>query len=302
MWRDELISLFLNKKIKFYQFADFSEINSMKLGGKISLLVEPEDIDRMIFAFCSARKFGVPVSIVGGMTNTLPPDGIFDGVVIRTARIGTFEYTENNGVHADCGASIGAISRGMSERGIGGFAELAGIPGTIGGALYGNAGAYGVSISDRVIEVDVYDLTRDSKRVLSPDDIGYGYRDSLFKRDDRYLILSAKLQGYAAECDHLKEKIAEYARIRRKKQPLSMPSLGSVFKHPSGDFAPRLIESLGLKGFRIGGAEVSTAHAGFIVNRGTATSRDVKDVIATIKKRVYDAYGIELEEEINYLM
>ena len=302
MWRDELVKLFLNKNIKFRQLADISELTSIKLGGKALVLAEPENEEQLIYTLRSARGLGAPFAVVGGMTNTLPTDGVFCGVIIRTVRIESIEFTENNRVCAACGTSLASLVRGLADRGIGGFEEFVGIPGTVGGALFGNAGAHGSSISDRVVDVSVYDVIEDRRKLLSADDIKYGYRDSIFKHEARYLILSARLQGFAAEAESLKAKMTEYIKVRRQKQPLSMPSLGSIFKHPEGDFAPRLIESLGLKGLCIGGAEVSKVHAGFIVNNGTATSDDVKKVIEEVKKMVADKYGIDLKEEINYLV
>lgn len=302
MWRDELVKLFLNKNIKFRQLADISELTSIKLGGKALVLAEPENEEQLIYTLRSARGLGAPFAVVGGMTNTLPTDDVFSGVIIRTVRIDSIEFTENNRVCAACGSSLASLVRGSADRGIGGFEEFVGIPGTVGGALFGNAGAHGSSISDRVVDVSVYDVIEDRRKLLSADDIKYGYRDSIFKHEARYLILSARLQGFAAEAESLKAKMTEYIKVRRQKQPLSMPSLGSIFKHPEGDFAPRLIESLGLKGLCIGGAEVSKVHAGFIVNNGTATSDDVKKVIEEVKKMVADKYGIDLKEEINYLV
>ena len=302
MWKDELLQLFLDRNIKFCEFADLSRLNSMRIGGRALVLVEPSDEAQLVFVLRAARDLGAPVRIVGGMTNTLVPDGIFHGVLVRTARIDWAEFTENKEVYAGCGASLSSIVLGAADRGIGGFSELVGIPGTLGGALYGNAGAHELSISDTVDEVRVYDVLEDRRKVLTVRDIGYGYRDSLFKRECRYAILSARLRGFAADKDELKAKMSQYTRIRKQRQPLSMPSLGSIFKHPEGDFAPRLIESLGLKGFRVGGAEISEFHAGFIVNKGDATASDVMELIKMIKKKVTDTYGIDLEEEINYLV
>lgn len=302
MWKDELLGLFLEKNIKFHELADLRMLNSMRIGGRALILAEPTDEAQLVFAFCAARDLGRPVRIVGGLTNTLVPDEIFDGVLIRTARIDSVRFTENNEVYAACGATLASIVLGSAVRGIGGFSELVGIPGTLGGALFGNAGAHGHTISDNVVDVKVYDIFEDKKIVLTSDEIDYGYRDSLFKRESRYVILSARLRGFSVDKNEIKAKMHEYTSIRRQRQPLSVPSLGSIFKHPHGDFAPRLIESLGLKGLRVGGAEISKIHAGFIVNNGSATASDVRNLIKIIKTKVVDTYGIDLEEEINYLV
>ena len=301
MRKDELLQLFLDRNIKFCELADLSRLNSMRIGGRALVLVEPSNEAQLVYVLRAARDLDAPVRIVGGMTNTLVPDGIFHGVLIRTARIDWIEFTENKEVCAGCGVSLSSIVLGAADRGVGGFSELVGIPGTLGGALYGNAGAHELSISDTVDEVRVYDILEDRCKVLTVKDIEYGYRDSLFKRECRYVILSARLRGFTADSDELKAKMSKYTRIRKQKQPLSMPSLGSIFKHPEGYFAPKLIESLGLKGFCIGGAEISELHAGFIVNKGDATASDVMKLIKMIKEKVTDTYGIDLEEEINYL-
>ena len=302
MWKDELLQLFSAKNIKFNELADLRKLNSMRIGGRALVLVEPVDEAQLIFAVREARRMGAPVRIMGGMTNTLVADGVFTGVIVRTVRIDSVSFTENNEVYATCGASLGSIVLAAANAGVGGFSELVGIPGTLGGALYGNAGAHGRTMADIVVEIDVYDVLEDKKAKLTVNDIDYDYRDSLFKHECRYLILSARLRGFTADKAEILANISQFTKARRQRQPLSLPSLGSIFKHPVGDYAPRLIESLGLKGFRIGGAEVSQLHAGFIVNNGDATASDVKDLINSIKIKVYDTYGIDLEEEINYLV
>ena len=302
MWKDELLRLLLNKNINLCELAELERLNSMRIKGKSMVLVEPNDESQFLFVLRAVKDICAPFRIVGGMTNTLVSDEIFYGVLIRTTRIDWVEFTENREVYANCGASLGSIVLGAADRGVGGFSELVGIPGTVGGALYGNAGAHGRAISDTVVDVKAYDIIEDKKIVLTADEIDYGYRDSLFKRESRYVILSARLRGFSSDRNEIKAKMHEYTSIRRQRQPLSMPSLGSIFKHPHGDFAPRLIESLGLKGLRVGGAEISKIHAGFIVNNGSATASDVRNLIKIIKTKVADRYGIDLEEEINYLV
>lgn len=303
MWQDELTKLFCGKNIKFSEYADMSRLTSMRLGGRTRLLAEPADEVELVYVVREAQATRANYRVVGGLTNTLVTDGLYDGLLISTERIDSVVFTENNGVFAEAGAPLSAIVRNAALRGVGGFAALVGIPGTLGGAVYGNAGAHSCSISDLVRGVRVYDILEDKICVLSASDIGYTYRNSLFKRSNgRYVILSATLQGTAVDPKSLFDEMNEYTTIRRSRQPLTKPSLGSVFKHPHGDFAPRLIESLGLKGLSVGGACVSTLHAGFIVNDGTATANDVRKLIEIIKEKVFDAYGIILEEEINYLV
>ena len=236
------------------------------------------------------------------MTNTLPCDGVYDGVIVKTTGINFTDFTEDNTVTVGAGVLLAALIRDAAEKNIGGFEEFSGIPGTVGGAAFGNSGAHSVCIADRLISVRAYDSVIDDIVEFPKSELEYGYRDSLFKRySPRFAIISVKLRGIYREKIEITEKIKIFARYRRDRQPLNMPSLGSIFKHPKGDFAPRLIETLSLKGLRFGGASVSEKHAGFIVNDGNATAADVKELILMIKDRVRSEYGIVLEEEIDVM-
>ena len=302
MWQDSIKALLLSQGIAFVEYEDMSKITSMRCGGRAAVSVYPKNRFEIASIISALLDFGVKYKVVGGMTNLLPCDGIFDGVLIRMSGIKELEFTENNTVFVDAGVSTSLFVKKAAERGIGGFEELSGIPGTVGGALYGNSGAHGVSISDFVISVLAYDLRRNTMVELVRDEINYGYRTSLFKNDkSNFVILSATLQGVKLEKEKIFEKIKELSAMRRERQPLDKPSLGSIFKHPEGDFAPRLIESLSLKGEACGGASISRKHAGFIINDGEATSEDVLALIEKIKSRVFSEYGILLEEEIDIM-
>ena len=287
--------------IKIERDADFSAITSMKCGKSARYLVEPNDIAQIVEAVKYLYEKDIEYRVVGGMTNTLPPADDFEGVLLRTNRIAGLRFAENNRVYAEAGASLSAVAKQAAMMGIGGFAEFSGIPGTVGGAVFGNAGAHGRSISDAVLTATVYDPRQDETRVINAEELHFGYRDSLFRRIPQYVILAVELRGETGNREEILSKMREYAVMRRDRQPLSMPSLGSIFKHPTGDFAPRIIEELGLKGLSVGGASVSDKHAGFIVNTGPATSEDVRRLIQMIKDEVLRARGISLEEEINMM-
>lgn len=289
------------KGIEIVCDADISAITSIKCGAKARFLAEPDTRSKLVDLVSFLRHKEIDYRVVGGMTNTLPPSGDFEGVLIRTRRIGRLSFTENNRVYAEAGASLSETARRASMRGIGGFAELVGIPGTIGGAIFGNAGAHGRAMSDIVLSAIVYDPENNNIQAISGGDLNFGYRDSVFRRVPRYLILEAELCGETADKEMLVSQMREYTEIRRIRQPISMPSLGSIFKHPTGDFAPRIIDELGLKGLSVGGAVVSEKHAGFIVNSGSATPEDIKKLIKIIKDEVFRARGILLEEEINVM-
>ena len=239
---------------------------------------------------------GVPYTVIGNGSNTLARDGGFRGVVFVTTdmRRVTIDGTRLTG---GCGVLLGSVGTNASRAGLAGAEFANGIPGTLGGAVYMNAGAYGGQLADIVCETVCYDL--DAKQVLHLDNAAqhFGYRHSVFM-EKNYIILSATLQLTKDEPDAIRARMNDYLARRREKQPLEYPSAGSVFKRPEGHFAGKLIEDAGLKGLRVGGAEVSPKHAGFIVNVGGATARDVLELIERIREKVYAMSGVMLECEI----
>ena len=274
----------------------------MRCGGVAKCVARPTDEKALITLLRFLGKENIHFKLIGGMTNTLPCDGTYDGVIVKTTGINFIDFTEDNTVTAGAGALLATLITDTAEKNIGGFEELSGIPGTVGGSVFGNSGTHSVCISDLLVSVRAYDSVQDIILELPTIELEYGYRESLFKRySPRFTIISAKFRGIYREKSEILGKIRTFVQHRRERQPLNMPSLGSVFKHPKGDFAPRLIESLSLKGLRFGGALVSEKHAGFIVNCGNATATDVKELILIIKDRVRSEYGIVLEEEIDVM-
>ena len=301
MWQNSLYRFLVNNGIAFTENSDMSKITSMRCGGTTRFLVMPT-VDNVASLMCFLRTECIKYKIAGGMTNTLPCDGVFDGALLLTSGINHISIAENNRVLVGAGRSLASFVATAVENNIGGFEEISGIPGTVGGAVYGNSGAHSVSISDFIISVRAYDTFTNKTVSFAKNDLDYGYRASRFKQEPtRYVILEATMQGLFRTKDEIGKRVREFSKIRRERQPLNMPSLGSIFKHPEGDFAPRLIESLSLKGLRFGGASVSEKHAGFIVNDLSATSNDVRALICEIKKRVEAEYGIILEEEIDIM-
>ncbi len=301
MWQRQIESLLGDADVKISRNADTSALTSIRCGGKVRLLLEPETLEAFSLTVKALKSLGAQYRIIGGMSNTLPPDGLYDGALVRTQRINRVAFTENNRVTAEAGASLSSLARLAAQRSLGGLEELSGIPGTVGGAIWGNAGANGRSISDLIHSVTAYDLEAEETVTFNAEALCFGYRESIFKSGGRYMILSAELVLTKGEESEILTRIKALAEKRRATQPLDMPSLGSIFKHPQGHFAPRLIEELGMKGVSIGGAMISKKHAGFIVNTGNATSKDVTDLVGLIKERVLSRYGILLEEEINIL-
>lgn len=283
---------------RFFIRHDFplSRVTSFHIGGNADLAVYPADAEAFAYALDAVVQAGVPYTVIGNGSNTLVRDGGFRGVVFVTTdmRRVTIDGTRLTG---GCGVLLGSIGTNASRAGLAGAEFANGIPGTLGGAVYMNAGAYGGQLADIVCETVCYDL--DAKQVLHLDNAAqhFGYRHSVFM-EKNYIILSATLQLTKDEPDAIRARMNDYLARRREKQPLEYPSAGSVFKRPEGHFAGKLIEDAGLKGLRVGGAEVSPKHAGFIVNVGGATARDVLELIERIREKVYAMSGVTLECEI----
>ncbi|MBO4217378.1 MAG: UDP-N-acetylmuramate dehydrogenase, partial [Clostridia bacterium] len=240
---------------------------------------------------------GIKTLTVGNMSNLLFSDGGYRGAVITTKEMANIT-TSSGKVVADAGASLSALADFCRNASLSGAEFLYGIPGTVGGGVYMNAGAFGGSVSD-VLTASEY--IKDGKFIkLDSAAHGFGYRNSVYKTSGG-VIVSAEFSLPEGDRGEITGKMEGYLAKRRASQPLDKPSAGSVFKRPEGFFAGKLIEDAGLKGARVGGAAVSEKHAGFIVNVGGATAEDVKELIQIIKSRVFDSFGVSLEEEIEYV-
>jgi len=291
-----LIELSLKKGITAKCVPDFncSKRSTIGTGGKAPYAFYPQSIKELIKLIDFFEEENVPFVAFGRMSNVLPPDGVFDKAVIMTTKLTGIEFTKN--VFCEAGTTVGAFLRACGEHSKTGAEFLAGIPCTIGGALYMNAGVKGNYISDIVKKVLVY---RQGKLSILPKKAcGYGYKKSIFMEDGS-IILGAELALEDGEKGQIEETIKDVLRSRT-----CLPrgkSMGCIFKNPLGDSAGRLIEGAGLKGLRIGGASVSTVHANFIINDGNATSEEIKKLILIIKNAVYAQYKIGLEEEIRII-
>ena len=290
---------FLNEQdVEYKTGCSLSSISSIGIGGAATVVYPrcSEELIKLI-DFLSINNIGY--KIIGRMTNVLPCDEDYDGVIILTKMLSSVVFSRNL-VKASSGISFAKLLLKASELGLGGAESLYGIPGTLGGMIYSNAGAFGKEISDLVVYVKVYDPCLRKTRVLFYDDLDFSYRKSVFKDSD-LVILSATLKFDFMDADLIKAGFDHFLKLRKSNQPVGEPSLGSIFKrHP---FAPisLLIDKSGLKGYRIGGAEISTKHAGFIVNKGNAKAEDVILLIKLIKDKLYADYDIIPEEEIEYL-
>lgn len=272
---------------------------SFRTGGPADIFTEPAGAEELAAVLAIVRERGIPYYIMGNGTNLLVSDKGVRGVVIK---IGAgFSKAEARGEELFAGAGIllSAAAGAALAAGLGGMEFAAGIPGSLGGAVCMNAGAYGGEMKDILVSAEV--LTEDgSILTLSAGELELGYRTSLIQRKG-YIVLSARLKLTRSDKDGIREKMADLAARRRDKQPLNFPSAGSTFKRPEGYFAGKLIEDSGLKGYRAGGAEVSLKHAGFVVNTGNAQTKDILAVIEHCRRTVFEKFGVELETEVKFI-
>lgn len=273
---------------------------TFRIGGEAKLFIIPDTLDKLVLSVKGARRYGVRSFVMGKGSNILFDDEGFSGAVISTEKLNSIEITDNV-LCCQCGASFTGAAAVARDAGLSGLEFAYGIPGAVGGAVVMNAGAYGGEVSAVLTESTYYDPVSDEIHVAALSEHCYGYRESMYRDNPGRVVLSCKFSLVPRPVDEIRAQMNEYMDRRRSKQPLEFPSAGSVFKRAPGHFTGKLIEDLGLKGYRIGGAEVSEKHAGFIINRGGAASEDVLWLIEFIKQRVRDAYGIELEEELIYV-
>ncbi len=283
-----------------------SKHSSFKIGGEASYAVFPKTKDELISAYKSAEEAKEKCIIVGNASNMLFSDKGFNGVVIFTKLINEAEYIHRGNsvfIKADCGRSLTELaSEAGKKHALSGLEFAYGIPGTLGGAVYMNAGAYGGQMSDIVIETEYLDTSDISIKTLSKNEHDFSYRHSFFTDHPEYIILSSTLELKEGDPKEIFDLMQKNMTARKEKQPLEYPSAGSTFKRPGdGLFAGKLIEDSGLKGYSVGGAEVSEKHAGFVINKGNATSADILALVEHIKKTVHDRFGVMLSCEMIYI-
>jgi UDP-N-acetylmuramate dehydrogenase len=269
---------------------------SFRIGGPADLMVLPSEIEHIRHTLKVCQKWNVPFMVMGNGSNLLVRDKGIRGVVIKIANTFNSVWVEGCFIRAQSGALLSVLSKKALETELKGLEFASGIPGTLGGAIVMNAGAYGGEMKDVVDWVKVMDH-QGNEFCLSNAELEFGYRTSLVQKKG-LIVLEAGLVLSPGNFEEIRAVMADLTRKRQEKQPLSLPSAGSVFKRPPGYFAGKLIEDAGLKGFRIGDAQVSEKHAGFIVNLGNATAKDVLALIELIQQRVMEKYGVELKPEI----
>lgn len=271
---------------------------SFKTGGNCEYFLTPENKEELIEIIKICKREGMNFFILGNGSNLLFTDDFHKGAYISTENFR--DISEKDGViTVGCGVKLSNLCSYACNLSLKGLEELSGIPGTVGGAVYMNAGAYGGEIKDTLIKT-VYLNENCEICEIDNKSHNFGYRTSIFQENGG-IILSSSFKLEKGNKEEIKEKTIELLKRRNEKQPLNYPSAGSTFKRPEGYFAGKLIEDCGLKGFCVGGAEVSKKHSGFVINKNNATSQDILDVIEYVKKTVYEKFGVNLETEVKII-
>lgn len=277
-----------------------SSYTTMQVGGPAAVVAFVRSAAELITAIREAKNIGVRYAVIGNGSNVIFSDRGFDGLIIITTNMKSYSI-EGDTIKADCGASITRLAVEAQKAGLAGLEFAYGIPGSLGGGVFMNAGAYGGSLSDVIVSSLCLDTKNDTIRKIDLEEHEFTYRHSIYTKNPHLVILAAMLKLTPGSKEAIATKMNEFARSRKEKQPLNFPSAGSIFKRPVGYYAGELIENCGLKGCRIGGAEVSEKHAGFIINRGNATADDVMRLIEHVQATVNHEYSVNLECEIRYI-
>lgn len=272
---------------------------TFKIGGPADVFAMPKNEKEVgdILALC--KENDIPYMIIGNGSNMLVSDKGIRGVVVQIGKNMSECRTDGEKVYAQAGILMSSLARIILNEELTGFETLSGIPGTIGGGIYMNAGAYGGELSEVIESVTYIDENGDIIS-MNGEELGFGYRKSIFQ-SGKLTILSCVLKLKKGNRDDILAAMKDYNNRRTTKQPLSMPSAGSTFKRPEGYFAGKLIQDSNLMGYSIGGAQVSEKHAGFIVNKGGATAKDVLDLINHVQKTVYEKFKVKLEPEVRLI-
>ncbi len=300
-WKENLAADLKNflRAEQFLLDAPMSEHTTFKIGGAADVLIFPSSIEEVIAIFKLTSERNIPCTILGNGSNVLVLDGGIRGVVMKFN--GEFSTIKREGrkLIAGAGARLKDVSNFAADNGLSGLEFACGIPGSIGGAVFMNAGAYGGEMKNVVSVVRA--VSRDGRCVeLRGNELDLGYRRSVFQTNG-HAICEVELELEDGEVDRIKSAMEDFTERRRSKQPLEYPSAGSTFKRPEGHFAGTLIDKTGLKGLRIGGAMVSEKHAGFVVNAGGATAADVLRLIDEVKRRVFETYSVKLSPEVRII-
>ena len=314
-----------NKDVCVTENVDMAAFTSFRAGGRAALMAEAKNPAGLCAILRTVDSCRVPHIVLGNGSNTLFKDSGYDGVVVRLAPEGFAAVTVTgageggksdargageagsaevggDSVYVRAGAAVllSSLARTLLNESLSGFEFASGIPGSLGGALFMNAGAYGGEMKDIVESVQAVCADGSAEKIFSAAEMDFSYRRSALQ-ENGYIAVSAVLRLERGRREEIASRMKELAEKRNSKQPVSFPSAGSTFKRPPGHFAGQLIEKAGLKGVAVGGAQVSTLHSGFIINRGGATATDILQLITLVQNRVYDETGVMLEPEVRII-
>ena len=271
---------------------------TFRIGGEADVLVMPE-AQEIPLVLQKAAELQIPVTVIGNGSNLLVGDKGIRGLVLEIGKPADYVEIEGNRLRVGAGTMLGKAAAQAAEAGLGGMEFAAGIPGSMGGAVVMNAGAYGGEIKDILVEAKV--ITREGKELtLSNEDLDLSYRHSCIPEKE-YIVVEATLELQPKDIAEIRERMSELRQQRIEKQPLEYPSAGSTFKRPEGYFAGKLIMDAGLRGYQVGDAQVSEKHCGFVINRGNATAAEVKQLMQDVAEKVYEEYQVTLEPEVKMI-
>lgn len=297
---EKFIAAFLGAKLgKLAEFEPLAKHTTLCVGGPARVFVQPFNKECLVRVIGLVRELELEFKIIGKGSNLLVSDDVFEGIVIQTDK--GLNYTNISGVLVTAGAGVSDVrlSYDVAKLGLSGIEFLSGIPGTIGGAVFMNAGAYLKEISDVLVSVQIVN-EKNELVWLNKDDLELAYRKSIFQQRPDWIIVEAVLQLEQGDKDDILDTIRSRKEKRMMSQPLELPSAGSTFRNPDGYAAWELVADAGLRGYVIGGAKVSEKHTNFVVNAGSATAQDVADVIAHVQKVVCAKDGLRMHQEVEF--
>lgn len=297
---EEFIAVFCEKELGILvENESLAKHTTLRVGGPTRILIQPKDRFAIIESIKLVKKLGMKFKILGKGSNLLFSDDEFEGVVIKTDKGLNYTIVDDTRITVGAGVSDVKLARNMAKLGLSGLEFLSGIPGTIGGAVFMNAGAYLKEMKDILVEVLVLDGNGEFRK-MNVEEMELSYRTSIFQKHPDWLIVEAVLQLEHGDKDQILDIIKSRKEKRMESQPLEMSSAGSTFRNPAGLAAWKLVADAGLRGFTIGGAMVSDKHTNFIVNANKATAQDIADVILHVRQAISDKCGLTMHQEVEF--
>ena len=298
---NKLIDFLASKGIPCEENVDGRTLCSFRVGGNVRLVARPMNCEQIEALFNYLELHKIKNTVLGRGSNVVISDEGYDGVIVSLSLLDGITVDGWNFDLVGAGTSMFTLATTAEKHGLTGLEFAHGIPGSVGGAIYMNAGAYGGEMSQVIRQVICFDKRRGKLVDFDVSECDFSYRHSIFQENENLIILFAKFELKCGDSAQIRVTMNEYKAKRGASQPLEYPSAGSTFKRPEGYFAAKLIDDAGLKGYTVGGAQVSEKHAGFVVNRGGATAKDIQELVEHIKKEVKDKFGVLLECEIEFI-